>query len=83
MHFSDIFVTLTRCTFLTFFEILYYPTRYFVEFFGLFAKKIYINVYKTIAKRQKKVYNNTKEKSVMYNADHGFVDVAQEQFRRT
>ena len=75
---SDVLVTFIRLLFLTFFEVLNYPITYFVKFFGFFAKKIYTNVDKTIAKEQKKVYNNNKQKNVMDNAEHGFVDVAKE-----
>ena len=83
LYFSDIIVTLIRLVFLTFFEILYYPVMRFANFFVLFAKNLYKNLDKTIAKKQKKVYNSTKGKNVMYNADFGFVDIAKERTRRT
>ena len=83
LYFSEIPVTLIRLLSFSFFEILYYPVRFFVKKIGLFVKKIYTNIYKTIAKRQKMVYNNIKEESVMVNACHGFLDITKECSRGT
>lgn len=78
LYLSDIPIALIMFIIISFFEILHYPLRYFVKKIGFFVEKIYINIDKAIAKRQKRVYNNNKEKSVMINAEHGFIDIAKE-----
>lgn len=80
---SDTVADLIKFVFMTFFEILYYPTRKIAIFFVLFAKNSYKNLNKAIAKKQKKVYNNIKKKRIMDNADEGIVDRSKESARRT
>ncbi len=59
------------------FEIIYRPLRHFVVFLGNFTKKIRIIVNKTIAKKQKMVYNNKKKKVAMKDAAQGFLSFAE------
>lgn len=61
----------------TAFEIIYTPIRYFVRFLGNIAKKINVNVNKTIAKRQKIVYNNKKKNVAVRDASKGFLSLAE------
>ena len=75
LYFSDIAIFLVKFVFLTFFEIMYYPIGAFVRFFGIFVKKLHTFIEKTIAKKQKKVYNISKEKNVMNSAVFGFIDL--------
>ena len=77
LYCSDILIFALRFVIFTIFEIFYYPARKIVVFFGFFVEKLYININKSIAKKQKMVYNNNKEKSVMRRAFEGFVDVAE------
>lgn len=78
LPFLDIFALIVKFTSLSIFETFYYIIKFFVNIFGFFVKKIHINLYKTIAKKQKKVYNNNKEKCVMNNASLGFVNITKE-----
>lgn len=75
IFFSEIPVFVIKALILIVFELFYKPTRLFVGFFGLFAKKIYKNLHKTIAKKQKKVYNKSKKNFVKNRATLGFVDI--------
>ena len=63
--------------------VIYRPIRGFVVFLGIFVKKIRINVKKTIAKRQKMVYNNKKKRHAMRNAAEGFLSFAENKFGGT
>ncbi len=64
-----------RAVLAVFFEAFCRPLRYFVKYFGNFVKKIYTNINKTIAKKQKKVYNSNKEKKVMEEAASGYLGI--------
>ncbi|MBQ8849963.1 MAG: spore cortex biosynthesis protein YabQ [Clostridia bacterium] len=75
LYFSEAAVFFIKAAFLIIFELFYYPARRIVNFFGIFAKKICTNLYKTIAKKQKMVYNNNKINFVKRSAARGFADV--------
>lgn len=57
------------------------PIMLFFTFFGKNVKKLGIKVFKTIAKTQKKVYNNNKVKQVMKKASFGFVEPLKSSIR--
>ena len=57
------------------------PFMFFFTFFGKTVKNIGINVYKTIAKIQKKVYNNNKAKQIGKKATFGFVEPLKSSIR--
>ena len=75
VYFSDFVVFFIRGAFLSIFELLYIPLRYFFGLFCKFVKKIYTNINKSLAKKQKIVYNNIKKSAVISRALQGFVDV--------
>lgn len=61
--------------------IIFKPITIVCLFFGIIVKKFCKKVYKTIAKRQKKVYNKNKVKQVVKNASLGFVEPATSSIR--
>ncbi len=78
LYFSDIIVFIVKAIAMFLFGVIYYPVSLLVNFFGFFVKKICTNLYKAIAKKQKKVYNIYKKTFVMTNAAKGYVDITKE-----
>lgn len=78
LRFLYIIAYIVKFIILSIFETFYYIIGFFANIFGFFVKKLYTNLCKTIAKKQKKVYNNNKEKYVMNNASLGFVNITKE-----
>lgn len=72
-------VFVIRGLFCVILAIFYRPTRFFVVFLVKNIKKTCKNIYKTIAKKQKKVYNNKKEISVIKKASLGFIDLRKDK----
>ena len=70
---SEYLVYFLRSTFVVFGWLLCRPICLFVGFFWKKSKNIYAKVKKTIAKKQKMVYNIDKYKSVFQEAKHGFL----------
>ncbi len=55
------------------FYLLFYPFRQILVFLRKIVKKVWINIGKTIANRRKKMYNISKRKCVIKQAESGFL----------
>ena len=62
-----------RAAVLTLFDWIKKPMGVFVVFFGKIAKKIAKKLAKSIAKKRKKVYNNHNSRSLLREAEKGFL----------
>lgn len=72
LYFSELLAFIIRAFFAVIFEMLLYPFKIIVVFLLKMAKKLLYFINKTLAKRQKLVYNRNKMKYVLQEADLGF-----------
>ena len=63
-----------RRAFFMFFSLLFKPVLYFFTLIGESVKKSCININKALAKRQKLLYNKSKERQILKRATEGFVE---------
>ena len=68
-----------KAVFFIIFELFHYPIGIFLKNFRTFVKKLYLNLNKTIAKKQKMVYNIRKKKIVMQDASSGYINITSER----